>query len=79
MTACSCHPSSSLSLEIISQTASDAGVHGTISVLGPPMQRQQGPHVSRRWAALDASEVTVEEYEHAALPRKLAERNPDSR
>lgn len=27
----------------------------------------------------DASQVTLEEYEHVALPRKLAERNPDSR
>jgi hypothetical protein len=56
-----------------------AGVHGTISVLGPPMPREQGPHASRRWMAPDASEVTFEEYEHPAMPRKLAERNPDSR
>lgn len=54
-------------------------MHGTISVLGPPMPRQQGPPGSRRWLTPDASQVTLEEYEHVALPRKLAERNPDSR
>ncbi len=54
------------------------GVHGTISVLGPPVPRHRAERLDRWAAAPSASEVTVEEYAHPAVPRKAAERSPES-
>ena len=53
-----------------------AGVHGTISVLGPPVPRHNTGRAGG-WGPL-AAEASLEEYLHPALPRRAPEPSPES-